>query len=396
MTIVSETIPDMKPLDGLRVVDLGIITAGASTSAILADLGAEVIKVEGPGYIDPFRRWAGSGDEEGWWDQSPYYRFTNRNKRSLCVDLKSDEGRRLLLDLVAISDVVVENFRVGALDRLGLGFSTLVEANPSIVLASISSQGTTGPGFDAVSFGSTLEASSGMASLIGYPGGAPQISGQALNYPDQVASLFAAGLIVAAIIEVRATGRAAHIDFSQREIASFLLGEHIVAAAHRATGVQAQTGAPSACQGVYRAGDGRWVAVTIQDNVTHLPVRSSGGSAGFDQASIAAWIGTCNADEVVTQFRRAGALAEIVRDVAHLLDAGGPADAGIAIVKDPDGFPVKGLPWTTNDQPLEVYCAAPALGADNRAVVVDLLHRDEATYATLVASGVLADRPRRD
>ena len=262
----------MKPLDGLRVVDLGIITAGASTSAILADLGAEVIKVEGPGYVDPFRRWAGSGDEEGWWDKSPYYRFTNRNKRSVCVDLKSDEGRRLLLDLIAISDVVVENFRVGALDRLGLGFSTLVQANPSIVLASISSQGTTGPGFDAVSFGSTLEASSGMASLVGYPGAAPQISGQALNYPDQVASLFAAGIIVAAIIEVPGnTRRAAHIDFSQREIASFLLGEHIVAAAHRATGVKAQTGAPSAFQGVFRAGDGRWVAVTVEDNVPGLP-----------------------------------------------------------------------------------------------------------------------------
>ena len=85
-----------------------------------------------------------------------------------------------------------------------------------------------------------------------------------------------------------------------------------------------------------------------------------------------------------------------MRDVAHLLGEGGPADAGIAIVMDPAGFPVKGLPWTTNGRPLEVYCAAPALGADNRTVVVDLLRRDEATYAALVASGVLADRPRRD
>jgi crotonobetainyl-CoA:carnitine CoA-transferase CaiB-like acyl-CoA transferase len=331
------------------------------------------------------RRWSG-----------PYFAAFSLRIPDRCVDLKSDEGRRLLLDLVTISDVVVENFRVGALDRLGLGFSALAQANPRIVLASISSQGTTGPGFDAISFGSTLEASSGMASLVGYPNAATQVSGLALNYPDQVASLFAAGLVVAGIIDVRATGRAAHLDISQREIASFLLGEHIVAAAHGANGAQSSTGAPAMCQGIYRAGDGRWVAVTIEDNVARLPVRSGAGSTGCDEATLAAWIGARSADEVVTQFREAGAFAEIVRDVAHMLDAGGPAAAGIAIVTDPQGFPVKGLPWTTNDQPLQAYCAAPALGADNRAIVVDLLQRDATTYAALVVAGVLADRPRRD
>ncbi len=384
----------MKPLHGLRIVDLGIITAGASTSAILADLGAEVIKVEGPDYIDPFRRWAGTGSAEGWWDESPYYRFTNRNKRSLCVDLKSSDGQRLLLDLVAISDVVVENFRVGALDRLGLGFGALVRANPRIVLASISSQGTTGPEAGGASFGSTLEASSGMASLVGYDGGAPQISGQALNYPDQIASLFASGLIVAAVIDARAAGRPAHIDLSQREIASYLLGEHVVAAAHDADASGPRTGGPALCQGVYRAADRRWVAVTVARPLPRPPERSGIGASGCDEASLAAWIEARDADAAVAQLREAGAAAEVVRDVAHMQGAGGPADAGVAIVTGPDGFPVKGLPWTMDGLPLQVDRAAPALGADNRAIVVDLLQRDAAAYAALVAAGVLACRPR--
>ena len=143
-------------LKNLRVVDFGIITAGASTSAMLADLGAEVIKVEGPGYIDPFRTWTGISGAEQWWNESPHYAFTNRNKRSFCVDLKTTEGKNLILDLVKSSDVVVENFRVGALEKLGLGFTAASAINDHIVFASISSQGATGPEAKSVSFGSTL------------------------------------------------------------------------------------------------------------------------------------------------------------------------------------------------------------------------------------------------
>src|SRR5690606_7562475 len=160
-----------------RVLDLGIITAGAATSALLADAGAEVIKIESKRYPDPFRSWspgARNADQE----TSPVFDFTNRNKAGLSIDLKTAGGRDLFLDLVTTADVVVENFRRGVLDELGIGWQTMRERNPRLVLASISSQGETGPDRGYTSYGSTLEATGGLAAISGYPDGPPVITGR--------------------------------------------------------------------------------------------------------------------------------------------------------------------------------------------------------------------------
>jgi len=218
------------PLNGLRVLDLGIISAGAGTAALLADAGAHVMKVESARYQDPFRAWSGTaGDAE---QSSPQFKFTNRNKRGLGLDLKSDADRATFLRLVEKCDVVLENFRRGVLPRLGLGWDALSAHNPRIVLASISSQGDTGPDRFHRSYGSSLEACSGMASITGYPDGAPVISGRHVNYPDQVVSLFAAGAIIAAARDAKQSGRGVHLDISQREVASFLIGDMMGKALH--------------------------------------------------------------------------------------------------------------------------------------------------------------------
>ena len=218
------------PLAGCRVLDLGIITAGASTTALLADLGADVIKVESSAYIDPFRAWDRGLGAADWWNQSRFFAFTNRNKRDLALDLKSPRGRELFLDLVAGADVVVENFRRGVLERLKLDYATLAARNPKLILVSVTSQGETGPDATAASFGSTLEATSGLADLTRDDDGTPLISGILLNYPDQIVSIYAAGVTALAVMEQRRTGRGARLDISQRELASFLIGEHILAA----------------------------------------------------------------------------------------------------------------------------------------------------------------------
>ncbi|PWV98828.1 crotonobetainyl-CoA:carnitine CoA-transferase CaiB-like acyl-CoA transferase [Hoeflea marina] len=384
------------PLEGLRVVDFGIITAGASTSAMLADLGAEVIKVEGPGYIDPFRHWAGESTEAGWWEGSPHFRFTNRNKQDVCVDLKSESGRELLLDLVRISDVVIENFRAGVLDRLGLGFDVLRGANSRIVLGSVSSQGTTGPNATAVSFGSTLEASSGFADLVRYPGEAPMISGQALNYPDQVVSLFAAGMIMATVLEARRSGRALHVDIAQREVTAFLIGEKLVAAAYGvndSAGGACECGALHGGQGIYPSADGRWVAATLVRKTDPARVDALTGGSGL--AALELWIASQPAAIAVAGLRAAGCAAEIALTAADMVDAHHPAQDRLAVVLGPDGTPVKGLPWSTDGRPLQVRSLAPTLGQDNRRIVIDLLKRDEATYNDLVAHGILATAPTR-
>ena len=190
----------------MRVLDFGLLTAGANTSAMLADLGADVLKIESSAYLDPFRVVGKPDNDDGWWNRSPQFRFTNRNKRGLALNLKDPEGQRVIRDLAKHCDVVVENFRRGVLDRAGLGYAALKESNPGIVFAAISSQGDTGPERMNVSFGSTLDATSGIASLTGYQGEEPRISGMDVNYPDQIVSLFASGIVIAAVMEARRSG----------------------------------------------------------------------------------------------------------------------------------------------------------------------------------------------
>jgi hypothetical protein len=174
-----------RPLTGVRVLDFGLLTAGANTSAMLADLGADVIKIESGAYLDPFRVVGKPDDDEGWWNRSPQFRFTNRNKRGVALNLKDKEGQRVIRELAAKCDVVVENFRRGVLDRAGLGYADLKQLNRRLVFAAISSQGDTGPERMNVSFGSTLDATSGIASLTGYEDEEPRIS--ELSRPDRLA-----------------------------------------------------------------------------------------------------------------------------------------------------------------------------------------------------------------
>lgn len=382
----------IRPLSGIRVMDFGIITAGASTSAMLADLGAEVIKLEGPEYIDPFRVWTGVSDAERWWNESPHYSFTNRNKRSVCVDLKTEAGLKFVRSLARKSDLVVENFRVGALDRLGLGFQALSELNPDIVLASISSQGATGPESGSVSFGSTLEASSGLSSLIKTDTGIPLISGHALNYPDQVVSILAAGMILCALIERENGAGPIHLDISQRELTAYMLGEYIAAGSGKAEAPDGP-GAPAFLQDVVQSKDGAWWALTVTTPAMAARIATALSLEGpLTKSEISAWARSKSAAEACGILREAGALAEIARTSPELLDI---VEAGsFAFAQVPDGTPVKGLPWHTGNETLCVDRVAPDLGADNEYVACQVLGMKQTEYRVLVNNGILTSEPR--
>lgn len=326
------------PLAGIRVVDLGMITAGAGTAALLLDLGAEVVKVEGPGALDSFRSWDGADPSTDWWNRSHQFAFTNRGKQSLCLDLKDARGRAALLRLLESADVLVENFRRGVMASLGLDPAMLRRRFPRLVIASISSQGETGPDRDMVSYGSTLEATGGMAALTG-AADAPVITGRAINYPDQVVCLFASGAIVAALLERDRTGQGAHLDLSQRELTSFLIGEELIAAA---AGVPPFRHDDAECSGER--------------------VEWPGGSAP-------------------------------VRDGAALVAAAEFAN-GTAIMHAPDGSPAKGIPFRFASRPLVVRDICHPLGADNRAVLAAAGIGDD-EIAALEAAGLLATAPRR-
>lgn len=188
----------MKPkLGGIRILDLSIVTAGAGSTQLLGDLGADVVKVESMAHPDLFRHWTaltgavgGSGDLA-----SAPFRVVNRNKRGIDIDLRSDRGVETFLGLAAKCDVVVENFRRGVIERLGIGYDQLVKARPNIVLVSLSSQGATGPNAEFASFGSTLDALGGLMSMTGYSQERPTWSRKQGELPrsDSVAARAGAG-----------------------------------------------------------------------------------------------------------------------------------------------------------------------------------------------------------
>jgi len=372
-----------KALEGVRVVDFGQLTAGANTSAMLADLGADVIKVESGAYMDLFRAVGARDAEPGWWNRSPQFRFTNRNKRGVAFDLKSEEGRRLVFALIKDADVVVENFRRGVLERLGLTYPALAAANPRIVLASISSQGESGPNRMHASFGSTLDATGGVAAITGYAGGPPAISGMDVNYPDQIVSLFATGIVIAAVREARRTGKGAHLDLSQREITSFLIGEEIVAAAAGVSSTRsgnAQAG--TVLQDCFRSADGRWVAVTVADEAA---------AAKLPAADIAAWVAGQPAEQAVAALAAAGIPAAVSLDGLDLLHR--PDLWGHTLIRHEDGSLVKGMPYDFAGRPLEIRRTAPDLGQHTEEVLAGILGLGSTEIERLKALGVTRAEP---
>ena len=354
-----------KPLSvSCRVLDLGIITAGAGTSAILADLGADVIKIESPTYQDPFRRWDGEMLDGQHPDLPPFFRMTNRGKRNLGLDLKTKAGREVFLRLVRSSDVVVENFRRGVLDRLGLGYDVLKAVNPNIILASISSQGEDGPDSAYVSFGSTLEAMSGLAATTGYAGGPPVISGRELNYPDQVVAIFAASMIETALLARSHGGGGVHLDLSQRELTSFLCGDAFVSGGGR----RGNSDDGAAMQDCYLSQDSTWIAAAIMD--LDLAKLEAAG-CGDGREAIARWIASMNAATALEALAKLGIEAS---RVASALDAVTNRTVGWerAVVVDPTRGVVKGVLFDAGTTPASLLRPAALVGADTRDVLVDV------------------------
>jgi crotonobetainyl-CoA:carnitine CoA-transferase CaiB-like acyl-CoA transferase len=378
-----------RPFEGCRVLDLGIITAGAATSALLADLGADVIKLESPSYRDPFRAWTDPSPGGG--ELAPFFRFTNRGKRGISLDLKQPEGRAAFLRLVAHSDIVVENFRRGVLDRLGIGYPVLKAANDRIILASISSQGETGPTADYVSFGSTLEAVGGLASLTGYAEGPPVLSGKEVNLPDQNIAIFAAGMIATAWLARRRNGLGVHLDLAQRELTSFMVGEAFAAPTDRARTGNAQ--APYALQDCVRAGDGKWFALSVGREQLAAFDRVIGLIEGDRPAGLTVWAAAYSAQDAVAALGGAGIAAAPVLDGRGMLAERGRLWSG-AMAVDPQAGPLKGFPFQLDGTPLRIDGGAPAIGADTASVLAEIGGYSADEIAVLLASGA-AEGPVR-
>ena len=204
--------PNKGPLDGVRVLEIGQIAAGPFTGSLLADLGADVVKVENPKGGDGMRGWPPLSAKDGGPEYSENFASLNRNKRSITVDFKDADGVRRFKDLAGKADVVIENYRAGVLPRLGLGYEDLKAINPRLVYCSISGYGQKGPYAEKGAFDVTVQGMSGLMSVTGEDGRPPVKCG--VPVADFSAGLYAAYTITALLMRARETGEGGYIDCS--------------------------------------------------------------------------------------------------------------------------------------------------------------------------------------
>jgi len=252
------------PLDGIRVIEVGTLISGPYASRLLGDMGAEVIKIEPPNQPDPLRTW-GQAELDG---HHFFWTVHARNKLAATLDLRSTQGRELFLDLVERSDIIVENFRPGTLEKWGLGYEALKERNRGIILVRVSGYGQTGPDAGKAGYASVAEAASGLRHMNGFPGGPPPRL--ALSLGDSLAGMFAAQGALAALYRRTVTGEGQIVDAALTEaclaVQESTIPDYDVGGVVRGpSGTRLEGIAPS---NIYQSADGSWVVIAAnQDTV---------------------------------------------------------------------------------------------------------------------------------
>jgi len=391
------------PLNGVRVVDLSRLVAGNVVTHVLADFGADVIKVENPRGGDDLRHWRVD-------DVSTHWKVYARNKRSLSLDYRGEEGLALLLRLVAIADVLVENFIPGKLERLGLAPDVLWRANPRLVIARISGWGQTGPFSGKPGFGSLVEAMSGFAAMNGFPDRPPVLPPLALA--DMITGLYGASAIMIALRHVEVGGgRGQVVDLSLFESMLSVLGPQ--AANHALTGhAPARHGSRSgttAPRNVYLCRDGKYVALSasMQAMAERLfrvigrpelieDPRFASNSARVRNNDlldpiVAEFMGAHTQAENLALFDRAGVTVGPVCDAGELMTHPFVVEREclVALPDDEMGaLPMHNIPVRLSETPGVLARPAPELGADN-ADVLGLLGLDQDEIAMLRERGLV-------
>lgn len=406
------------PLDGVRVVDLTMVWAGPFGTRMLGDYGAEVIKVESPNQWDLLR---GLGmiprSEEHWFDRSAYFNHNNRDKYSLALDLSTDTGRALLLQLCAVSDVIVENYRADVMDRLGLPYEAVRKANPGIIYVSMPGHGKTGPEKDYVAYGTNVEQLAGLVSLSGYERDEPMKTG--FSYGDPMAGTALVAAVALALRRRNRTGEGGYVELAQRENLTMFVGEGIVD--HSLNGMERPRRgnhhpvfAPHNC---YRsAGDDRWVTIACEDDDAFRRLTEAigqpqlGSDARFEtnaarkanetdlDAIITAWTSGRGHYEAMHHLQRFGVAAGAVLTIPELM-----ADPQLRArgAWAPHTHPFAGTwdmetpPWRLSRTPGHIRIPAPGFGQHNSYVLQEILGLDEEAVSALYAAGITADTPNQ-
>ena len=399
--------PTASPLQGIKVIELGQLIAGPFAAKTLADFGAEVIKIESPGAGDPLRRWRlMKGDTSIWWQ------VQSRNKQSVALDLRHAAGQDIVRKLVADADVLIENFRPGAMEGWGLGPDDLHAINPKLVMLRISGYGQTGPYRDKPGFGVVAEAMSGLRHLTAEPGRVPVRVGVSIG--DTLASLHGVIGILMALIERQRSGQGQVIDVALYEAVfncmESLLPEYSAFGAVREAAGSALPGiAPT---NAYRCADGQYALVAGngdsifkrlmvaigRDDLANDPALSDNAGrvkrvAELD-AAIGEWTAQHGVDDVMAALDAASVPGGKIYNVADIANDPHYQARGMIqriTMDDGDEVDVPGIVPKLSRTPGSHRRNAPQLGQDTLAVMRDIGLTPEQIDA-LIEQGVIADR----
>ena len=416
---------NQQPLKNYRVLDLSRIWAGPYCTKLMADLGAEVIKMESlsvydshRGPVSPARGIASYPDSEPGdepWNRNGWFNCLHMSKYGITLELTNEEGRRAFEGIVSISDVLIENFRQGSLERLGYDYQALRKHRPDLIYVSMPAFGNTGPWKSYLGYGIGQEQLSGMAHLTGYPGDGPMKSG--INHGDPITGSHAAGVLLAALRRRRRTGKGMYIDVSQQESAVAFMGPELLA--YQMTGEEPERignrsrwYAP--CNTYLCADEDRWItiAATSDDEWQRLVSAMDAGPLADDvrfataearmahqdelDTVIAGWTRDQEAFALAERLQAAGVPAGPVLRGPDLLENKHYAERGTFVNVDhpqvgPKQYP--GIPWKMSRTPGEVRWPSPTLGQHNREIFGGLLGLTVKEIETLASHGVIGTKP---
>ncbi|MCH7617875.1 MAG: CoA transferase [Chloroflexi bacterium] len=399
------------PLDGIRVADFTWVWAGPTNTMQLAHMGAEVIRMETSQHICTLRMFPPWPDSKPGPNRSGYFNQYNQGKRAILLDLGKDEGAAIAKRIVEISDVAVENFAAGVIDRLGFGYDELRKVNDDIIMMSMSGYGATGPDKDYVSYGPAQVPMSGLSSLTGYKDWQPMHVG--MSYGDPTAGLHAAFAVIAALFYRERTGKGQYIDMSQWESSMVVIGEAFMQ--------QVMNGAPPERDGshdlhmaphnVYRcAGEDRWIAIScasdeefgalcgvigkaeLASDARFATITERKANEDALDAEVEAWTSQQEPFEAMEKLQAAGVAAYPPLVNQEVMESPHLAARDFWVEHEHPEVGVRrhaGIPWRFSETPLAVKRAAPVMGQDNEYVFGELLGMGSDEIAGLVEREVI-------
>jgi benzylsuccinate CoA-transferase BbsF subunit len=407
--IVSDSAQRLTPLNRIKVLDFSHILAGPFCTRLLADLGADVVRVETVARPDHLAERKLDSQSKAHPDRPPSYQNLNRNKRSIAVNLKMEAGRQLVTRLASVTDVVVENFSAGVMARLQLDYQHLQPLNPLLVYASMSGYGHNGPRRNWTSMNMNLQAYTGLMMTTGAENDPPTAISNSWN--DYIGGFHACVGILQALTKRGKTGAGAYLDLSQFECSVASLGPLLLHSAvnRRAPQRLGSRSTQVAPQGVYRcAGIDEWCAISIQDDDQWRSLIGVMGSPPWATASrfetalgrleahdeidaqIELWTAPLENTQVENLLKDVGVPAERMRRIKDVLDS---SDRGRIFrpMEDPKRGPVMatGAPFTFGGSCLSSLKPAPSLGEHTREILSDWLSIGDSEFAEIEKQEVL-------